>query len=93
MPGGEYINHFNAVRFRVTGTGVLYSKINSMDNIYEVLLPNLTLQNTTNRFPNLLTNVNQPRAQLELWTDEIDAVFRLGQIIIYSKPISTGYPQ
>lgn len=93
MPGGQYINHFNAVRFRIMGTGTLLSQLNSLDSVYQLTLPNLTLQNTTNRYPNLLTNMTQQRVQLELWTDEIDEVFKLDQIIIYAKPVSTGYPQ
>lgn len=93
MPGGQYINHFNAVRLRINGTGTLLSQLNSLDEVYQVPMPNLTLQNTTNRYPNLLCNVTQPRIQYEMWTDEIDEVFKLKQIIIYSKPVRTGYPQ
>jgi hypothetical protein len=93
MPGGQYLNHFNAVRYRILGNGTLHHQINSLDNVYIKTLPNLTLQSSTNRYPNLLTNVTEQRIQLELWTDEIDEVFTVSQIIIYSRPITTGYPQ
>lgn len=93
MPGGQYVNHFNAVRYRITGSGNLLHQLNSLNAVYTAPLPTITMQSTTNRYPNVLVNITQPRVQVELWTDAIDEVFTISQIIVYARPITTGYPQ
>lgn len=93
MAGGQYINHFGAVRMRVTGSGVLKTKLISMDETTEVNLADLTLQAQNGRYPNQLANFNQQRAQVRIGTTEIDEIFTLGQLLIYIKPISSSFPQ
>ncbi len=93
MPGGQYLNHFGAVRLRVTGEGTLQCKLISMDTTTEQQLTNLTLQTTTARYPTQLANFVQQKAQLELSTDELGDFFFLRQLLIYIKPIASSFPQ
>lgn len=93
MPGGQFINHFNAVRVRVTGSGNLNPKLIALDTTTELALTPIPMQASTARLPNQLCNFTTQRAQLELKTTEIDEVFWIRQIIIYARPIYTSYPR
>ena len=93
MPGGKYLNHFGAVRLRVTGSGTLECKLISMDTTTESLLTDVTLATTTGRYANQLANFTQQKAQLEIKTTEISEYFLLRQIIFYIKPVASSFPQ
>jgi dihydrodipicolinate reductase len=93
MPGGQYINHFGAIRLRVTGSGTMEVKLVSMDTTTESILADVTLQTTTPRYVNQLANFNQQKAQLVLGTTELNDYFLLRQIIFYVKPIAESFPQ
>lgn len=94
MPGGGlYINHCVAVRMRVTGSGTLKTRLLSLDGESTVQLPDVPMVATTQRYPNLLTNFNTQKYQVEISTEEIDETFNIHQIIIYNKPIASSYPQ
>ena len=90
---GQYINHFNAIRNRVTGSGNLRQTLSSLDAVYTVSLTNLVMSTTTNKFPTVNVNFSQPKAQLIGTTTEIDEIFLIKEIMIYVKPIFTSYPQ
>lgn len=89
----EYINHFNAIRLRVLGSGVLESELRSYSDSVTAILSDITMAATSERFVTILANFIQPCARLKLSTDSIDEVFNISQIIIYAKPVSSGYPQ
>lgn len=91
MPG-EYLNHVNAVRYRILGSGSLKTKLISLDETQERELVDLVLQTTPNRYKTLLTNFVQQRMQLEFKVTEIDENFILRELKIYIKPIYTSYP-
>ena len=91
MPG-EYLNHVNAVRYRILGTGNLKTKLMSLDNTQEIDLFPLVMQTQPNKYNTLLTNFVQQRMQLEFRVDEIDENFVMRDLRIYIKPISTSYP-
>ena len=93
MPGGQYINHFAAVRMRVTGTGNLKTKLISMDTVTEKQLADTTLLPTNSRYPNKLVNFKAQKAQLELRLTQLDETFLLRQILIYKKPVASSFPQ
>ncbi len=93
MPGGQYINHFGAIRVRVTGTGNLNPKLISLDTTTELDITPIVMSNTNARYANQLCNFMQQRAQLELKTTEIDEVFYIRQIMIYARPVYSGFPQ
>lgn len=89
---GELI-HFGAQRFRVTGAGNLQLFLRSLDNIRNVTLSPIIMQSITNREPVVLSNFIEQRAQLEIRTSEYDETFNISKIIIFIKPVATGYAQ
>lgn len=93
MPGGQYINHFGAIRVRVTGTGNLNPKLISLDTTTELDITPIVMSTTNARYANQLCNFMQQRAQLELKTTEIDEVFYIRQIMIYARSVYSGFPQ
>lgn len=91
MPG-EFITHFTAVRLRVEGAGNLKLKLKSLSDIYEQDLVPLVMT-TTNRQPTQLANFSQERALLRIETTEMNEYFEISKIMVFCKPVATGYPQ
>lgn len=89
---GELI-HFHAVRMRVIGTGNLQLFLHSLDNINNFRLTDISMTPTTNREPTVLANFTDQSGQLEIKTIEIDEVFTISRIMIYVRPVASGYPQ
>lgn len=89
---GEYISHFTAVRFRVVGSGNLVSTLLSLDDVNTQSLVPLAMQAATNRQPDRLANFNEQRAALKVEVSEVGEWFRINRIILFSKPIYTGFP-
>jgi hypothetical protein len=89
---GEIL-HFNATRLRVTGAGVLRTKFSSLNDVNQLDSPNLTMLTVTNIEPTLLTNFRDQRGRYEGTTTDIDETFNISKMIVYIKPIATGYPQ
>lgn len=89
---GENINHFNAIRIRITGAGNLKLKFLSYDEVITEDLVDLVLEATTNKEPTRLGNFKQQRAQLELKTTLKDETFKVNRILIFVKPIFTSFP-
>ena len=86
--------HVAAVRMRVTGNGNLDLALHSLDEASNsVTLNSIALESATNRMPTALANFIDQYIQLEGRTNEIDEVFEIDKIIIYVKPVATGYPQ
>jgi hypothetical protein len=88
---GEVL-HFNAVRLRVTGSGNLQLFLRSLDDTNNIQLSSVPMLSTTNIEPTVLANFIDQRGQLEIRTTEIDEVFTVSKIIIFIKPIASGYP-
>lgn len=87
------LNHYGAVRTRVTGSGNLQAELMSMDEVNVNTLPTIPMQATTNREILVLANFNDQRASLHLFTDQINEVFQISRITIFTRPVATGYPQ
>lgn len=87
------IIHFGSVRLRVVGSGNLDLTLISLSETETQDLTPVVMSSATNRLPNVLSNFMQQRAQLEIYTDEIDEVFQIDKVIIYIKPTFTSYPQ
>jgi hypothetical protein len=51
------------------------------------------MQAATNKEPVVLSNFTDQRVQLELKTTELNEVFNISKIVIFAKPVATGYPQ
>lgn len=89
---GEIL-HFAVARLRVTGAGNLLLFLRSLDNIFSEQLPTIPLLSLDDTSPTVLANFNNQRGQLEIRTTEINEVFSCSKIILYVKPVATGYPQ
>jgi hypothetical protein len=89
---GENISHFAAIRIRLNGTGQLKMKVYSLDDIREKELVPFTMANATRIIPTRIVNFMEQRAAFELKTTEIDEVFRINRIVIYTKEVFTSYP-
>ncbi len=87
------INHFGAVRFRITGSASLQMTLFSLDEVKSSILVPLTLQSTTNINPNRLSNFTEQRASLEIKTTEFDETFQVSKIVIFVKPTAKSYPE
>lgn len=94
MAGGEgYISHYEAVRLRVRGEGLLRMRWYSMDDVKTKILAPLTMIASTNKELVRKTNFQQQRAKLEIKTSAIDEHFLISKIVVYAKPVAESYPQ
>jgi hypothetical protein len=91
--GEEVINHYGAVRIRVTGSASLKLKLFSFDNVVQTTLIPITIINATNIEPNRLSNFTQQRAKLEIRTTEINETFQISKIIVFIKPVAKSFPE
>jgi len=91
---GELL-HFVATRMRVTGepTVPLRQYLRSLDSVRWVELPNTTLAWATNREPTTLANFIEQRSQLEIRVTAFGGYFSISKIVVFNKPVATGYPQ
>lgn len=89
---GELL-HFHVVRMRAIGTGNLQLHLHSLDDIHNARLTDIAMIPATNREPTILANFTDQAGQLELKTVEMGEVFTVSRIMIYIKPVASGYPQ
>lgn len=96
MPKGATgdLIHFGAVRMRVTGSGNLQLNLHSLDAASNTSqLTSIVMEAATNRQPTTLANFIDQYGQLEVKTTAIDEVFEISKIVIFVRPVATGYPQ
>jgi hypothetical protein len=89
----EVVNHFGAVRLRVTGTGNLIPIFYSLDNVTSTLLASIPLQSSSAVEPNRLGNCTQQRARLRLTTIAQGEYFSISRIVIFIKPVAKSLPE
>lgn len=89
---GEIL-HINAIRLRITGSGNLLLFLRSLDAINNQQLTSFPMLNMTNIEPSILANFIDQRVQLEVRTTELNEVLNVSKIIIFVRPLATGYPQ
>lgn len=90
---GELV-HLGVVRMRAIGSGNLLTDAHSLDDASNSsVLPDIPLLAATNREPTILANFIDQRIQLEIRTTEIDEWFEISKIVMFVRPIATGYPQ
>lgn len=89
----EIINHFGAVRLRVTGSASLRLKFLSLDESKQFALKPLTLLARTDIEPNRISNFTQQRAKLEIRTTEINETFSISKIVIFTRPVGKSLPE
>lgn len=88
----ETINHYNAVRIRVNGSGLLRMRLMSLDEVDSQILVPFTMAPITQREPTRLANFKSQRCSLELTTTTIDETFRISKIIVFFKPVESEFP-
>jgi len=86
------INHYHTVRMRVTGVGNLLMTMYSLDEVNSLVLVPLPMITPSAIEPLRLSNFKTQRMSLELKTTEIDEQMRISKIVIYIKPVETGFP-
>lgn len=86
------VNHYHTVRLRLTGAGNLQMTMYSLDEINSLLLVDLVMTATAAIEPLRLSNFKTQRMSLELKTTEIDERMKVSKIVIYVKPVETGFP-
>lgn len=85
--------HFGMARYCVNGSGTLRSKFLSFNETASFILPNITMSLTTDEEPLILGNFIKQKAFLKIETTAINETFDINKIIIFIKPVGTGYPQ
>lgn len=89
---GEVL-HFSAVRFRVTGAGNLKIQLDSLDSQQTQPLTDLVMMTATSREPTQLANFSSQRAKITVSTTAINEYFNISKVIVFVRPIYSGYPQ
>jgi hypothetical protein len=89
----EVINHYGAIRLRVTGSASLRLTLYSLDEVKISPLLAVPLQSRTNIEPTRLSNFTQQRAKLEIRITEMNETFQISKIIIFARPVAKSYPQ
>lgn len=90
---GNGVQHYGAIRYRIIGSGNLQTTLYSLQDVESQPLANISMSNPNDRMPTILANFNKEQAFLKGETNEINEYFRINRIIIYTKPIWSGYPQ
>lgn len=89
---GNSVSHFAAIRMILTGNGSLLMKTYSLDDVRSKTLVPFTMASTIRILPTRLVNFMEQYAVFELKTTNIDEVFRITRIVIYTKEVFTSYP-
>lgn len=96
MPNSNSVGdilHVAGVRLRVTGSGNLKMSMRSLDDEVVVNLVPTAMLATTSKEPFTLTNYLNQRGQLKVGTTSFDNYFVISKMVIFTKPIYSGYPQ
>ena len=88
----EVINHYGAIRLRMTGTGNLLPTLYSFDKVKVLPLVAMPMVLKTNIEPIRLSNLNEQKARLELRITELDETFKISKVVVFVKPVAKSYP-
>jgi hypothetical protein len=91
MPG-ENLLHYNAVRMRLNGSGNLKMTLYSLDDVNSQELDPFVMASATNIQPTRICNFIEQRAQLEIYTDELNTYFKINRILVFAKELFSSYP-
>lgn len=87
------ILHFGSVRLRITGDGSLISSLVSLDDSVFYQMPEITMLAATAKEPLILGNFSQQRAYYEGHTELLGEDFNISKIVVFVRPIQSGYAQ
>lgn len=88
---GEIL-HFGSVRYRVNGSGVLRTTLQSLDEVNTEVLPTMAMATSTAKELSILANFRSQRAKLRIETTAINETFTISKIVVFIKPTSAGFP-
>ena len=91
--GEEVINHYGAIRLRVTGSASLRPTFFSLDEVLQNALISIPVIAVNAIEPNRLANFTQQKAKLELRTTEINETFQISKIMIFVRPVAKSLPE
>jgi len=91
--GEEVINHYGAVRLRVTGSANLQMTLFSLDEVQSYVMVPVTLESANNVEPNRLCNFIQQRAKLLIQTTNMNETFQISKIIVFVRPVAKSWPE
>jgi hypothetical protein len=89
--GGENVNHYAGIRVRVTGNCNLIPTYLSLDDVKTKTLVSIVVGANTGKEPFQLGGFVSQRAYLTLETQKVGEVFRINRVVIFAKPLWTGY--
>lgn len=89
---GELL-HCGIVRYQLTGSGSFQTTLLSASETDNSVLPDITMSSSGTRNPTILSNFIEQRIFLEGKTTEINETFLISRIILYIRPVASGYPQ
>lgn len=92
-PNEQLINHYGAIRLRVTGSANLQMTLLSLDETESFVMTPLPIQTVTAVEPNRLSNFTQQRAKLLIQTTEINENFLISRIVIFTVPVANSWPE
>jgi len=87
------ILHFNGVRLNATGSGNLKQVLKSQQNVNEFVMVDFPLLSATDRELFTLANFKKQRAQFRFGTLVLGETFIISKIVIFARPVESGYPQ
>ena len=91
--GEEVVNHYGAIRLRVTGSANLQLTLLSLDEAQANVLAPIPINSINNVEPNRLANFTQQRAKLQIATINLNETFRISKIIIFVRPVAKSFPE
>lgn len=87
------VNHYGSIRLRVNGSGALDLTLYSYDEVNSDIQTPLTMAASTAVAPTVLSNFTEMKAKLRGKVDAFGEWFEISQIIIYTKPVASSFPQ
>src|SRR5258708_33987592 len=85
------MKEFGCVRLRVTGSGNLKMKFQSLDNVKSSSLAPIIMTTPAEREPFKIANFKSQRAFLKLETTELNEIFRINRVVVFVKPLWSQY--
>ena len=89
---GEVL-HCVGVRLRITGIGNLHVQLQSLEAQQTSDLADVAMMTSTSREPTQLANFSSQRMRVKISTTAINEYFNLSKLVLFIRPISSGYPQ
>src|SRR5688500_11614510 len=88
-----FVNHLGLVRGEFSGEGsLLVTSFSLYQSAFKESAP-VTLEEAPDKFAETLSNFKKQLMQVEFAVDEVDEWFNVSTIIVFIKPVESGYPR